>query len=163
LHEKNIISCLRSYFLSSHVKQHTHPCYWSRRKCWFRRSKCRQTSSRVRPSSQSACTPLRLVISSVERNGSRTCSSRPHKWCGRSKSIARLQADVFWHEYLATIFSSYSYCSSRSKPTCFLFPTIVMAGLGFQPRFLICIRLSNTSYTGSFPDSSLNTALFSRN
>jgi hypothetical protein len=26
-----------------------------------------------------------------------------------------LQADVFWHEYLVTISSSYDYCSSRSK------------------------------------------------
>ena len=38
---------------NSHVKWHTHPCYRSCRKRWFRRAKCRQTS-RARPSSQSA-------------------------------------------------------------------------------------------------------------
>src|SRR5215212_7909364 len=103
------------HYRNSHVKQNTHPCYRSRRKCWFRRARCRQTSSRARSSSQSACTPPRRTISSVELNGSRTCRRRPHKWCGRSKSIARFQADVLWHEYLVTISSSYGYCSSRSK------------------------------------------------
>ena len=34
---------------------------------------------------------------------------------GRSKSIARLQEDVFWHEYLTTISSGYGYCGSRNK------------------------------------------------
>jgi NAD(P)H dehydrogenase (quinone) len=34
---------------------------------------------------------------------------------GRSKSVARLQADVFWHECIVTLSSSYGYCSSRSK------------------------------------------------
>jgi len=34
---------------------------------------------------------------------------------GGEKIVARLQADVFWHEYLAIISSSYGYYSSRSK------------------------------------------------
>ena len=36
---------------------------------------------RERDLRQSTCTPLRRTISSVERNGSRTCRRRPHKWC----------------------------------------------------------------------------------
>jgi hypothetical protein len=36
-----------------------------------------------------------------------TYCRRPNKWCGRSKSIARLQTDVSWHEYFANISSSY--------------------------------------------------------
>src|SRR5215469_12321491 len=71
---------------------------------------------RAQSSSQSPCTPPRQTISSIERrNGSRTRSSRPHKWCGSSKGIAWLQADVFWHECVATISPSYGYCSSGNK------------------------------------------------
>ena len=115
----------------ANVKQHTHTCYWSRWKCWFRRQTCGETSSRARSSSQSARTPPRQTISTVEWNGSRTCRRRPHKWRWRSKSIARLQANVFWHEYLVTIPSATAIAEPQQKKS----PTLRFSWTSRKWRF----------------------------